>query len=62
MEMGQAYVNNKKIFFLNGMPTGLPYMDEIEAMDPICLHGDLNNLEKYINEPKAKSRSKAKRK
>lgn len=41
MEMGQAYVNHKKIFFLNGMPSGLPYMPEIEAMDPICLHGDL---------------------
>jgi hypothetical protein len=41
MEMGQAYVNHKKIFFLQSMPSGLPYMDEIEAMDPICLNGDL---------------------
>jgi hypothetical protein len=47
MEMGQAYVNNKKIFFLNGMPSGLPYMDEIEAMDPICLIGDLNSIKKW---------------
>ncbi len=45
MEMGQAYVNHKKIFFLNSLPTGLPYMDEIEAMDPICLFGDLKNIE-----------------
>lgn len=44
IEMGQAYVNNKKIFFLNGMPSGLPYQDEIEAMDPICLYGALHNL------------------
>jgi hypothetical protein len=44
MEMGQAYVNHKKIFFLNGMPAGLPYMDEIEAMDPILLDGDLNKI------------------
>lgn len=44
MEMGQAYVNNKKIFFMNGMPSGLPYMDEIEAMDPICLQGNLANI------------------
>jgi hypothetical protein len=42
IEMGQAYVNHKKIYFLNGMPTGLSYMDEIEAMDPICLNGDLS--------------------
>ncbi|KKU81282.1 MAG: hypothetical protein UY09_C0042G0016 [Parcubacteria group bacterium GW2011_GWA2_47_8] len=45
MEMGQAYVNHKKIFFLNGMPSGLPYMDEIEAMDPVCLHGDLTKIQ-----------------
>ena len=44
MEMGQAYVNHKKIYFLNDMPTGLSYMDEIEAMDPICLHGNLVNI------------------
>ena len=44
MEMGQAYVNHKKIFFLNDMPSGLPYMDEIEAMDPICLQGDLTKI------------------
>ncbi len=48
MEMGQAYVNGKKIFFLNGMPTDLPYVDEIEAMDPICLDGDLSNIAKHI--------------
>ena len=44
MEMGQAYVNHKKIYFLNGMPTDLPYMPEIEAMEPICLIGDLRNI------------------
>lgn len=44
MEMGQAYVNYKKIFFLNGMPSGLSYMDEIEAMDPVCLFGDLSKI------------------
>ena len=44
IEMGQAHVNDKKIFFLNGMPAGLPYMDEIESMDPICLQGDLQNI------------------
>ena len=44
MEMSQAYVNDKKIFFLNSMPSGLSYMDEIEAMDPICLRGDLESI------------------
>lgn len=47
IEMGQAFVNDKKIFFLNGMPEGLSYMDEIIAMDPICLHGDLTLLKNY---------------
>lgn len=42
IEMGQAYVHGKRICFLYGMPTGLPYMDEIESMDPICLNGDLS--------------------
>jgi len=46
MEMGQAHVNDKKIFFLHGMPSGLSYMDEIEAMDPICLEGDLTKIPK----------------
>lgn len=45
IEMGQAYVNNKKIFFLNAMPFGLPYNDEIEALDPVCLFGDLSNIQ-----------------
>ncbi len=44
IEMGQAYVNNKKIFFLYGMPSGLSYIDEIEAMDPICLRGVLEDI------------------
>ena len=44
IEMGQAYVHDKKIFFLYGMPSGLSYQDEIEAMDPICLLGDLENM------------------
>lgn len=44
MEMGQAYVNDKKIFFLNDIPENLSYLDEIKAMDPICLHGNLMNI------------------
>lgn len=48
IEMGQAYVNDKKIFFLHGMPTDLPYLDEILAMDPICLEGDIDKIKEYL--------------
>lgn len=48
IEMGQAYVNNKKIFFLNGLPSNLPYLAEIECMDPICLNGNLAVIKDYI--------------
>ena len=44
IEMGQAFVNNKKIFFLYGMPDKSAYLDEIQSMDPICLEGDLSNI------------------
>ncbi len=47
IEMGQAFVNDKKIFFLNGMPEGLSYMDEIIAINPICLEGNLEKLKEY---------------
>lgn len=47
IEMGQAHVHDKKIFFLYGMPEKSAYLDEIESMDPICLHGNLSNVEKY---------------
>ena len=48
MEMGMAYVNNKKMFLLNEIPSESAYLDEIKAMDPIPLHGDLKNIAKYI--------------
>jgi hypothetical protein len=44
IEMGQAYVNNRKIFLLNGIPHELSYAAEIECMDPVCLHGDLASI------------------
>jgi len=43
MEMGFAYVNNKKIFLLNSIPD-MSYKDEIEAMQPIILNGDLTKI------------------
>ena len=48
IEMGQAYVNDKKIFFLHGIPTDLPYLDEILAMDPICLEGDIDKIKEFL--------------
>ncbi|MEK7122856.1 MAG: hypothetical protein AAB855_03290 [Patescibacteria group bacterium] len=48
IEMGQAYVHDKPIFFLYGMPSGFSYQDEIDAMDPICLHGQLECIAEII--------------
>lgn len=44
IEMGQAYVNNKKIFLLNNIPNNLSYSDEIKALQPVCLNGDLSKI------------------
>lgn len=46
MEMYLAFYHGKSIYFLNGMPTGLPWLAEIEAMRPVCLYGDLTKLPK----------------
>ena len=48
MEMGMAYVNDKKIFLSNDIPLESTYLDEIKAMNPICLSGNLKNIKKYI--------------
>jgi len=37
MEMGMAYVNNKKIYLLNDIPVTSAYLDEINAMEPISV-------------------------
>ena len=44
MEIGFAHVNDKKVFLLNHIPQGLPYIDEIKAMVDVVLGGDLNKL------------------
>ena len=44
IEMGQAYVHDKKIYLLNDLPKESSYFDEIDSMDPICLHGDLTKI------------------
>jgi len=43
IELGQAYVNNKKIFLLNSIPD-MPYKDEIEAVKPIIINNDLKKI------------------
>lgn len=41
MEIGFAYVNDKKIFLLNPVPE-MQYADEILACEPVILNGDLS--------------------
>lgn len=43
LEMGFAHVLDKTIYLLNNIPV-MGYSDEIEAMQPIILDGDINNL------------------
>ena len=43
LEMGFAHILNKKIFLLNNAPQML-YTDEIMAMQPVVLRGDLKNI------------------
>ncbi|MCR4327466.1 MAG: hypothetical protein NUV46_02700 [Nanoarchaeota archaeon] len=44
IEMAFAYVLNKKIFLLNPSPKEVKYYDEIEAMKPIILNGNLTKI------------------
>ncbi len=46
MEMGFAYVNDKKIFMYNSWPQKdeCKYLDEIEAMQPIIINQDLSQI------------------
>ena len=41
--MGFAHVLNKKIFILNDIPEMI-YIDEIKAMQPIILNGNLAKI------------------
>jgi len=43
LEIGFAHVLNKKIFLLNLIPE-MPYSDEIKAMLPIIINGDLTKI------------------
>jgi hypothetical protein len=44
LEMGFAHILNKKIFLLNKIPEML-YRDEIKAMQPVVLNGDLSKIQ-----------------
>ncbi len=44
IEMGFAHVLDKKIFLWNPIPQ-MPYSDEIRAMKPVVIGGDLEGIE-----------------
>ena len=41
LEMYEAFMQNKKIFMLNGYPNNMLY-DEIKGFNPVILNGDLD--------------------
>lgn len=43
LEIGFAHVLNKKIYLINPIPN-ISYADEIKAMKPIILNGDLSKI------------------
>lgn len=43
LEMGQAYVNDKKIYLMNPIPD-MPYKDELIALQPIVIDGDFSKI------------------
>lgn len=43
-EVGQAFFNNKPVYFLYGIPQWSFYRDELETFKPIALKGNLRNL------------------
>ncbi|MFH0792092.1 MAG: hypothetical protein V1905_02665 [bacterium] len=43
LEIGFAHILNKKVYLLNPIPE-MPYSDEIIAMQPIILNGDITKL------------------
>lgn len=43
LELGFAYVLNKRIYLLHSIPD-MPYADEIKAMQPVVLGGDLSKI------------------
>lgn len=48
MEMGLAFYLNKKIFVLNPIPKDSPFVDELSALVPTVLDGNLTQLHKIV--------------
>lgn len=44
LELGFGYALNKKIYLLNQYTNKIPYYDEIDAMQPIILNGDIGKI------------------
>ncbi len=44
MEMSTAFYLGKPIYVLNGKPDGSPLIDEILALEPVFLNGDVSQL------------------
>ena len=45
IEMAFAYVLNKKIYLLNEIPDSEYLLEEVRAMEPIVLNGNLNKIQ-----------------
>lgn len=45
LEMWYAHVLGKKIFLLHNIPDQTYILEEVKAMDPIILHGDLSLIQ-----------------
>ena len=45
LELGFGYALNKKLYILNPYSREISYYDEIDAMQPIVLNGDLGKIE-----------------
>ncbi len=44
LEIGFGHALNKKVYILNQYPDDLPYSDELNAMQPIILNGELSKI------------------
>lgn len=44
LELGFGYALNKKLYILNPYSKEVPYYDEIDAMQPIVLNGDIAKI------------------